>query len=314
MSEKTINRAYEAQVKQILFEWMGQDFVELVPNRSHPDSIVYTGIGRKESFVFKMMDPDGKDADRIAAEAWALTKARSVGVPAPSVVKMDASKSVLPTTYMVMEQVQGGDLRTPQLYDEEMRPYLLKIGRMLRRLHTATVEGHGFLQSDGDSVVRGEADSWKSAALGAFADGLRVLQDNNLITPERVVLAEKIITQHDHLLTPNYNSLLHGDVGMIHVFADLQTEALTGLIDFGECKSGDPVWDIVDIRGRYVPTIIEGYEPDAEMQETFQDRFAIYGILRNMIWALRWYDVWPDSVAGTFRYFIDNAANHFKLI
>ena len=314
MAEKTINRAFDVQVEKLFTDLMGRDFVKMIPNPSHPDSIVYTGVGKSESFVFKMIDPDGRDADRIAAEAWALTKARSVGVPTPTVVQVDASKSSLPSTYMVMEQARGTDLRTPQLNDDEMRPYLLKIGRMFKQLHTAKVGGYGFLQTDLDGNTRGMADSWHTAALDAFASGLQMVTEKSFITSEQAMLAEKIVTAHEQILTTNYNSLLHGDAGMIHVFADLQAGELTSLIDFGECKSGDPVWDFVDFQERYVPTIIEGYDPDAEMQETLGDRFALYSILRDMIWALRWHDVWPDSVAGAMRYRINYAARHFKLI
>lgn len=313
MSEKTINRAYEAQVQAVFVDLLGADFIKLVPNPSHPDSIVYTGVGGSTTLVFKMMDPHGRDKDRIAAEAWSLTKARSVGVPTPAVVRVDGSKSLLPSTYMVMEQVRGTDLRTPQLSDDEMRPYLLKIGRMLKQLHTAKVDGYGFLDQDEAGQVRGVSASWHAAALDAFEDGLRTLRDGELISAEQSQLAQKIVRESEPLLAENYNSLLHGDVGPIHVFADLEMEDLTGLIDFGECKSGDPVWDLVDLRGRYVPTVIEGYAPDAAMRSTLQDRFALYGILRNMIWALRWHNVWPNAVANAIGHHIAYAADHFKL-
>lgn len=311
MTEKTINRAYEAVVDALFAKLMGSDFVELRPNPSHPDSIVYTGIGRKHSYVFKMMDPDGRDRDCIAAEAWALTQARAAGVPAPEVVTVDSSHSTLPSTYMVMAQVGGTDLRTPQLDNAAMRPYLLKIGRMLRQLHSVKVDGYGRLESDAAGKVRGFADSWCDAALVALDDGLRVLRDNDLITSSHATQAEHIVHTQQHLLDTNYNSLLHGDLGMIHVFADLKTQKLTGLIDFGECKSGDPVWDFVDVRSRYKKTIIEGYEPSAEMQVTLHDRHALLGMLRDMIWAVRWHDVWPDSVGSVMRDRIESAAQQF---
>ncbi|MEM7802900.1 MAG: hypothetical protein AAF633_27160 [Chloroflexota bacterium] len=89
MTKKSINRSYETKVKEIFSDLMGRDFVKLVSNPSYPDSIVYTGVGHNESLVFKMMDPKGIDKDRIAAEGWALTKARSVGVPTPQVIQID---------------------------------------------------------------------------------------------------------------------------------------------------------------------------------------------------------------------------------
>lgn len=313
MTEKTINREYEPIVWDIFREVMGNNFQDVLPNPSHPDSIVYTGVGKTSSFVFKMMDPKGKDADRISAEAWALTQAKKAGCPTPEVALLDASLAKLPSTYMVMHQAQGSDLRTPQLDDDAMRPYLLQIGQYLRQLHEVKVEGFGFLVSDEAGKIRGYKDNWKDAALDAVEDGLRVLSDNSLITSDQLQLANKVVETQSHLLETDYNALLHGDLGMIHVFADLETEKVTSFIDFGECKSGDPVWDFVDIRRKYVRTIIEGYEPNAAMRETWDDRFALLGLLRQMIWAKRWYNVWPESVGNVLKYDIEFAGNQFGL-
>ena len=312
MAEKTVNRAYEGGVRRVLERLMDERLTRLRPIPSFPDSIVYEGASADTALVLKLIDPDGQDESRIAAEAWALRRAARAGVPVPAVVDVDASATELPATFMVMAKARGVDLRGAALSDEQMRPLLLEIGRNLRKLHSVEVDGFGFLRVDSAGNCRGEHANWKGAALAAVEPGLAKLAANPHFTQANIPLAERIISENAHILeSVERGSLLHGDLGMIHLFADLKRRKITSFIDFGECKSGDPVWDFVDVRWRHVNTILEGYAPVERMRAEFDDRFYLCAILRNLIWTVRWNDVIPRDSAERMAFMIGEAAQHF---
>ena len=310
---KHTNHKYAALIRARLAEEVGQD-VHIRPIPSFTDSIVYEGVGQEQSVIFKMIDPNGIDRQNIPAEVWANQQALAAGVPASRVLVLDESCEQLPAAYMILEKARGVDLRSAELSDEQIKPYLLEIGRIMRLLHSVPVGGFGFLTAQPDSSVRGEFDSWEVAAMAAVDEGLAKLAGNEWFSAELIPITQQIIEQNRHLLrTVEQGRLLHGDLGMVHFFADLDQQAITAVIDFGECKSGDPVWDFVDFsHWRRINTILSGYgiAPD---DKDFNDRFYLYAILRNLIWTVRWNDIFPRGAAEKMEFVIGEAAKHFGL-
>src|SRR5438270_2787433 len=107
---KTCNTDHEGLLPGILGPLLGGGVIVLRPVPTYPDSIVYEASSGGRTVVFKAVDPDGRDADAIAAEAWACERAREAGVPAPAVLAVDASRDAFPSSFFVMEKVAGESL------------------------------------------------------------------------------------------------------------------------------------------------------------------------------------------------------------
>ena len=67
-----------------------------------PDTIVYEASSGDRSVAFKAVEPEGRDADGIAAETWACERADKAGVPAPAVLEVDTSHSKFPSSFFVV--------------------------------------------------------------------------------------------------------------------------------------------------------------------------------------------------------------------
>ncbi|MEM8860314.1 MAG: phosphotransferase, partial [Chloroflexota bacterium] len=198
----------------------------------------------------------------------------------------------------------------PELRD----PFLLKIGEAVKIMHTLPVVGYGQLIVASDGSVRGKYDDWETAALAAVEPGLAKLESNAYFNNDLLSLARTIVADHKSILsTLDEGKLLHGDFGLVHFYGDLETGELTGMIDFGECKSGDPVWDFVDFSWKYMQTIVNGYGigNTDEGFGPFKDKFYYYCLLRDLVWTVRFNEKWTKDAAERMEYVITAVAKHF---
>ncbi len=316
-TQKFTNQAYEAEIKSVFETFFGRPLTSLKTHVSHTDSIVYEGTANDKSAIFKMIDPAGIDVDIVVQEAWSYEQCRAKGLPAPEVYKVDRGCSKLPAPFILVEKIQGIDLRTADLEPELRDPFLIKIGEAVKVMHTIPVEGYGQLIVAPDGRVRGKYDDWETAALAAVEPGLAKLEGNPYFNNDLLGLARTIVADHKNILdTLEQGKLLHGDFGLVHFYGDLDTSELTGMIDFGECKSGDPVWDFVDFRWKYVRMILRGYgiSDTDKAFGPFEDKFYYYSLLRDLVWTVRFNEKWTKDAAERMEFVIKAVAKHFGYI
>lgn len=146
---KWCNTEYEDLVASTLRAELGSE-PRLIAIPTFPDTIVYEANADTKAWMFKAMDPSGRDRDGIALEAWAYDQAREVGVPVPRIQVVDTSCSRFPASYFVVEKAKGDSLERLSLAPEALQAALLDLGSHMRTLHE--IELHGFGWLDGDSL------------------------------------------------------------------------------------------------------------------------------------------------------------------
>lgn len=133
--------------------------------------------------------------------------------------------------------------------------------------------------------------TWRHALLPPIASSLAYLERHANVTPDFTDTVRHMITIYDKLLNDTLQScLLHGDIGDVHLWFDMDRQTVTAIIDFGERSAGDPIWDIAaydDWHG--VPYLLEGYELDSSTQATFEQKYWLYNVLRAVPWARKWH-------------------------
>src|SRR5262245_61353204 len=107
---KTCNPKYERYIPNLIRRATGATPVRLLPIPTVPATIVYEAKLSAGSVIFKAIDADGRDPDGIGLEAWMCETVRALGVPAPQVLAVDASRSMLPTSYFIMQKAAGQPL------------------------------------------------------------------------------------------------------------------------------------------------------------------------------------------------------------
>lgn len=84
---------------------------------------------------------------------------------------------------------------------------------------------------------------------------------------------------------PSWPVLLHGDLEPDHLF--YSGDQVVGIIDFGDAKLGDPLYDFVTVRHDMAPTpelraaFLEGYGLEPDKEEDLMKRLTLYCILHE---------------------------------
>ncbi len=290
---KTCNTNDEAAIKDILQRHLGRAPAKLVPIPTYPDSTVYEAQYPETVVIFKSIDPDGRDPDGIALEAWVCEKVCALGVPGPRVLAVDTSKSLFPGSYFVMEKAKGIALNSLELTIEEQHHYVRLLGGYLRQIHAVKLDGFGWLDEAHyrqTGEVKGCEATWRTSVLKNIPSSLEYLERENAIDQGMVEAIHQLIAAYGQVLDQCAEaSLLHGDLGDIHVWVDPKQRVITSLVDFGERRAGDPIWDIIEWEWKEIDALLEGYEPDEEMKESFDRKFYLYAVLRAIPWAQKWY-------------------------
>ncbi len=294
MLNKTQVLNESALVREAITVHMGQRPHDLIHVPSYPDTIVYKARLDHTCVVFKATDPSGSDPSAIGAEAWACTQARTVGVPVPQMFAVDTTHALFPASFFIMDHAQGQSQRVLHLPLEQQRPFLRQVGRYLRLLHTIKLDGYGWLDEHHylhTQHVRGHAITWRQALLPPIASSLAYLERHANVTTDITDRVRHIISTSDEQLNGTVEScLLHGDIGDVHMWFDMDRQMVTAIIDFGERSAGDPIWDIAaydDWHG--ISYLLEGYEPDNRTQATFEPKYWLYNVLRAVPWARKWH-------------------------
>ena len=290
--ENTCNTNYEASVVGVLQRHLKRAPANLISIPTYPDTIVYEAQYPDNPVIFKAIDPDGCDPDGIALEAWVCERVRALGVPGSRGLAVDTDKSVFPGSYF-MEKAKGCALDSLQLTTEERQRYVRLLGSYLKKLHTVKLGGFGWLDEAHyrrTGEVKGREATWRISVLKKVPSSLEYLEREGAIDRRTVETIHGLIAAHGEVLDQCAEaSLLHGDLGDIHVWVDPEREDITSLVDFGERMAGDPVWDIIEWEWKEIDTLLEGYEPDADMKESFEVKFYLYAVLRAIPWAQKWY-------------------------
>jgi len=81
-------------------------------------------------------------------------------------------------------------------------------------------------------------------------------------------------------------TFLHGDIGFNDLF--VEGKEVTGLIDWGNRGTDDPIWDLVTFDwegGRDFQWLLEGYDPDVPVAEIMDERLPLYTVVQPVPWA-----------------------------
>jgi aminoglycoside phosphotransferase (APT) family kinase protein len=160
-----------------------------------------------------------------------LLAARGVPVPVIEAADPDGAQTGIPCA--LIRDVGGG----PLSHDS---PEFAATGQILRQIHDIALDGYGSLIC-GPAGLRGQDDAWQNT-VEQSVQGLEPIVEAGLIDPG--LLARAITAVQDNasvLNTPKPGRLLHGDFHPRHVYAD--GARITGIIDWGDTGSGDPLYD-----------------------------------------------------------------------
>ncbi len=247
---------------------------------------VFEAVLSDRSVLFKADREAGKG--RVVLEAWAYQRVRELGAPAPRVLATDLGRETYPRNFIIIEKLAGVPLAEVPLGTEERHRLIREAGWAIRAVHEIGIPGFGVLEEAiylRNAQVQGQYDTWEGYLDGALESAITALRTSGAIDDSGVDRVNRVCADHRDLydLGP-VGQLLHGSFDPSHVLVD--DGHVTGLVDFGERRSGDPAWDVggflMDAIGE-TRHLLQGYDPDKRRAETFEMTIPLFGGLRAIL-------------------------------
>ncbi|MCC7433343.1 MAG: phosphotransferase [Methanoregulaceae archaeon] len=230
--------------------------------------------------VVKIYTPYFHGRETKGMEVAALEALRNdSGIPVPKVLArgellFDSSDWNWP--YVVMSRMDGRVLQEDwaTLDDATKEKLLGELGAKLRRIH-------------GITPTPDLAAAWKSHWPRGFDEFLTRQLDALLGHADIALLsiADELRSISVTGMGPSWPVLLHGDIEPDHLF--VSDDRIVGIIDFGDAKIGDPLYDFFTIRQDLAPTpelraaFLQGYGLDPSRENDLLKRLTVYAMLHE---------------------------------
>ena len=202
-------------------------------------------------------------------------------------------------TIAVHDTVEGDSLRSIEklISLDNLHRYTVLAGKMLAKIHTIQTKKFGKLNGKGEGYYKTLHE--------ALSEPLESREDIEKACKQTTIdfqSVRSLIEEYKEIILkirPIKPKLLHCDFGLDHIF--VKSDEISGIIDFGDCASGDPVMDIV--RWTYfskpnyqIELLLRGYETVTSITENYHKRKRTYLIFLNLTHLL--YYFWDNNIAG----------------
>lgn len=221
-------------------------------------------------------------------EREAMNLASGVGVPTPKTILVEDSRTVAPFDYMVMEKVEGDVMRPVVEQNPSLHPKLLKeIGSYLGKLHQIRPEGYGFFDNKKarNGVLSGIHQTNEEHFLSALDLDEAFHQSNQGSVKtdlfHRAIQILRANSKVSHCANP---TLVHNDIADWNTVVNGDT--VTGILDWDECFSGDPVFEFATLSLFYtddqMEMIKQGYVETGKLPNDYDSKFPLY-VMRYIV-------------------------------
>ncbi len=216
-------------------------------------------------------EPTWNPAKEAMVAGWIADQA---SIPVPRWLKLDETRTRLPLRYAVTTWLPGQTMRSLMAEPGAAGAYR-EMGRLLRRLHAIPMSAYGYVVADGIHDPRANNAAYMA---GALAQAFRQFRDRS----GEVELARRLEaaarTRAQLFEACEGPVFCHDDFQQGNVLAERLgggTLRLSGLIDFGNTRAGDPIMDLAKAMfcmrhedPSSVAPLLEGYgdidHPDVE--------------------------------------------------
>ena len=248
------------------------------------------------SYVVKVPSAPWKPAK----EARLHTHFRRIGVPAPQVLAIDESHTVVPFAWMVTECVPGQPWSevAAELDHATTRDLYHQLGDILGRLHTTTFDAFG--EADGPSHALDAGPVHELGEVGPFrtwaqlhdafvAERLAYLRTTALADLEPAIRRHLNTNRHliDGRVTPR---LLHMDLHQGNIM--VENGRITGILDSEESIIGDAAYDLMrtelahfqETPPAWQAAFRQGYETHLPIADATPELRRYYQVSRSLVW------------------------------
>lgn len=230
--------------------------------------------------IFKIYTPFCRGRESKGMEVAALRNLAHSEVPVAPIITRG---ELMPLDedwkwpYVVLSRMPGRTLHAlwPELPHEQRMGFAFQIGDLLKKLHSVVPSS---------DVSRTYQAIWPKG----FIDFLK--RQHQLVSAKAelavVPIYEEILRLNPAAFVSGWPSLLHGDLDGTHLL--VQNGQITGVLDFGDAKLGDPLYDFVTVHvdlfeqdTRLLTEMLRGYGMNPAKEKDFKSRLTAYAVLHE---------------------------------
>lgn len=285
--ERVDSSALEGSVRGELLERFPGQTIELQPAGGQGNHRTYFArMDGVDAFV-RLEDGPERD-DYLEVESHVLAAVRALGIPAPRVLVVDASRRRVPFAWQVLEYIPQSDLNElHKRHALDLASAAVQIGSAVARWQT--VQPGGFGPFNGALLrCEGRLEGFHASYADYFhlhlERHLRFLGERGFLPAEEAAEIAAEIERYRSLLELEHGCLVHKDLALWNILGDAR--GISAFIDWDDAISGDPMDDLSLLGcfydGSIVVRAVEGYATVRPLPDDYRRRFWLH-LLRNMI-------------------------------
>lgn len=286
-TNRTEASALLAPLKKALQERFPKARITLQPAHSQGNHVTFTATVDGSKRFIRVEDGPEQD-NHLVVESRVLHEVLTLGLPAPRVHAVDASRERVPFAWQMMDLVDAPDLNHFHKQDQLDLPAMAReIGAAIA--HWQCAEPAGFGPFDPSSVVdqnilTGFHACYEDYFFLHFERHLRYLANHQLLENHEAAEIEAETLAHRRLLNLEKGCLVHKDLALWNILGTPQ--GISAFIDWDDAISGDPMDDLSLMAcfhdGNVLSRAFEGYQMLRPLPSEHRRRFWLH-LLRNMI-------------------------------
>ena len=236
-------------------------------------------VWRDDQVLYLRVLPE--EGASFAPEAFVHAAARKHGLHVPEVLYYEHNNALLQRSVMLTTAITGraiGHVDRPPQAPQIVR----QAGRELAMLNSIPVRGFGWIKRDQAYVdeLRAECDSYAAGLLPDMEPALATLTQLDLVSAYEARAVRLAIDEADALFGSEPAYLAHGDFDGTHIYH--QDEHYTGMIDFGEIRGANQLYDLGHFQiadAELLPDLLEGYADGVALPADHMRRIRLSGLM-----------------------------------
>jgi aminoglycoside phosphotransferase (APT) family kinase protein len=217
----------------------------------------------------------------LYVDKWAMEILNVHSLPSVEVHKIDLSRSICPFDYEILDEARGKTLASIVDRIDPARWYLVTLlGKLAAKIHSIKTMRYGLVcpvKSSG-GLCTGMLNSWKDYIFLNLDYHIALCKKIKAISHGEASRIKDYFFASLELLECREPSLLHGDFGHHNVFSD--GTDITAIIDWEDCLSGDPIFDVAYWGTFYsdemLQSFLEGYFESRAEPAIFWHKYWLY--------------------------------------
>jgi len=233
---------YKKLIKKIFRQKFGVNEIKVSERTRGLDHKVFFVKTNSKEYVVKFPIKE----NTLAAQKWAYEKWSKLGVPVPKVV-------LLGRNYLIEEKIDGTDLDEAGLSLQAQQKIMYELGKLVRKMHMIKTQRFGPLRSDGT----GKYKTWKNFIEINFKKRMHIAKIRGYISAKLIKKILDFYIKRKDILEFDDPRLLHNDLCYDNIL--VKNGRIVGIIDAGDCISGDPMYEIASMNKHFNKNLIKSF-------------------------------------------------------